>query len=222
MKRQEKETAIQMRKQGRSLADIAQTLGVSKASVSNWVRTIVLTQKQKTELTAHGFSKEAIEKRRIARILKTKLKHESLKLSASKEIRKISQRELLLLGAALYWGEGAKKSKNVASIANSDPNLVKIAMRFFREILLVPENKFKCHIHTFSHLNRRKAEKYWSHITNVPLSQFYKTYTKVSKTSKNKKDSLPFGTVQIHVCDTAIYLRIMGFIQGIKNSLLND
>ena len=60
------------------------------------------------------------------------------------------------------------------------------------------------------------AEKYWSEITNIPISQFYKTYSKPSVASKGKKDSLPFGTFDIYVCDTKLFLTIMGWIEGIK------
>ncbi len=40
-------------------------------------------------------------------------------------------------------------------------------MRFLREICRVPENKFRASIHTFTHANVEKTEKYWSKISRI-------------------------------------------------------
>jgi hypothetical protein len=46
------------------------------------------------------------------------------------------------------------------------------------------------------------------------MSQFQKTMTQVSKASKGKKDTLPFGTFSIQIFDTKLYLRMMGWLEG--------
>ena len=95
-------------------------------------------------------------------------------------------------------------------------------MCFFRKVCKVREEKFRAHIHTHSHLNINKALKYWSGITNLPLTQFYKTYAKPSIASKNKKDSLPYGTVDIIICDTNLFLKIAGWTNKIKKIILRE
>lgn len=202
--------------------EIATLIGVSKASVSLWVRDVVLTRTQRNQLTARGFSKDAIEKRRLARIAKTNTLHLNILNKAKNDLQTISRRELWLLGTALYWGEGGKTKKSIVRLANSDPAVIRMTMRFFREIISVPEEKFRCHVHTFSHLNVKKCERYWSQITKVPLGRFYKTYSKPSVASQGKKDSLPYGTVQIYVCDTKLYLTLMGWIERLKELSLNQ
>ena len=101
----------------------------------------------------------------------------------------------------------------MARIANADPEVIRFMMRFFREIFSVPENKFRGHVHTFSHANKLQAERYWSEVSGIPRNQFYKTYTKPSKAGAGKRDSLPYGTFQIYVCDTTIFLTIQGWIE---------
>ena len=216
MKKIEKDKAIELRKEGKSLNEIVRILGVSKASVSKWVRDVELTDTQRARLTANGFSVDAVEKRRINRMKGTSEKHAAIMNEAKKEIEDLSEYELELVGAALYWGEGGKTNKGMARITNSDQNVIRIMMRFFREIFKVPEEKFRGHIHTFSHLNIEAAEEYWSKISGIPRSQFFKTYSKPSIASLNKKDSLPYGTFEICVCDTKIFLRTMGWIEGLK------
>jgi hypothetical protein len=50
----------------------------------------------------------------------------------------------------------------------------------------------------------------------IPLKQFYKTYQKQNKSSQNKKNSLPYGTFTIIICDTELFLRIRGWINGLR------
>jgi hypothetical protein len=135
---------------------------------------------------------------------------------AGQDIHALSPRDLWLVGIALYWGEGGKTNRGMARISNSDPAVIQIMMRFFREICQVPEAKFRGHIHTFSHRNVKTAEAYWSEISGIPTKQFYKSYIKQSVASKNKRDTLPYGTFQIYVCDTKLFYKIIGWIERIK------
>ncbi len=216
MKRDERDRARALRAEGMAMNEIVTRLGVSKASVSVWTRDIVLTEKQRMHLNKRGFSVSAIEKRRVNRIANTKKRHRTIIDAAKQGIPTLSKHELLLVGSALYWGEGGKTSKGMASISNSDPEVIKIMMRFFSEICGVQPKKFRGHIHTFSHLNAAKAEVYWSKISGIPRKQFYKTYSKPSIASKGKKDSLPYGTFAIYVCDTKIFLTIKGWIERLS------
>ncbi len=216
MKKEEREHARLLRGKGMSLNEIVHEIGVSKASVSLWVRNIKLSDQQKRKLSTHGRSVESIEKRRINRINGTLKRHRIIIDSAKEKILTLSKQELLLVGAALYWGEGGKTNKGMARISNSDPDVIRFMMRFFREIFNVPPKKFRGHVHTFSHLNAEKAERYWSRVSEIPRGQFYKTYSKPSIASKGKRDSLPYGTFQIYVCDTTIFLTIKGWIERLS------
>jgi hypothetical protein len=48
------------------------------------------------------------------------------------------------------------------------------------------------------------------------LGQFYKTYALKSKASKNTRFTLPYGTLEVGVNDTALHLRILGWLEGLK------
>ena len=222
MKLDEKKKAIQMREQGESIKVIAHKIGVAVSSVSLWVRDIQLTSGQRERLTLRGYSVDAIEKRRLVRIGRTRQRRQDLMDTAGKMIRNISRRDLWLIGVALYWGEGGKAYHGAARISNSDPAVIQIMMRFFREVCKVPQEKFNGHVHTFSHLNAAAAEQYWSSISGIPRSKFYKTYSKPSVASKHKKDSLPYGTFQIYVNDTKLFFTIIGWIERIKVFIKNS
>lgn len=216
MKYEEKQKAIKLREKGESIKQIARILGVSKSSVSVWVREVPISLRQREKLFLNSQSLEVVEKRRNSRIKNEKAKRQIIIDKACKDIKAISVSELKIIGIIFYWAEGGKTKRGLVRVANSDPNVIKIMMRFFREVCEVKELKFRGHIHTHSHLNIQNSLNYWSDITSIPISQFHKTYAKPSIASKGKRDSLPFGTLDVIICDTNLFLRIMGWIEKIK------
>lgn len=216
MKLIEKEKARVLRKRGYSINQIVKETGFSKASISLWVRDIVLTKNQKKKISERGRSVESIEKRRINRLSNEKNKRQVIIDNAKKDFTNISIEQLKLIGIILYLGEGGKTSRGMVRLANSDPMVIKMMMKFFRKVCNVPEDKFRASIHTFAHADVEKTEKYWAKISGIPPSQFFKTYIKPSSASLQKRNTLPFGTFDIYVCDTKLFLTIMGWIEKIK------
>jgi len=213
MKKEEKILAIKLRKQNWSLSEIKEKLNVSKSSVSIWVRDIKLTKKGQKRLLKKRRS--AIEKARETRLIREKIKRKIIIDKATREINDLTKKELKLVGTALYWAEGSKTKRSLVQVCNSDEQIIRLMMRFFREICKVPESKFRGYIHIHPHLSTKKAENYWSSVSNIPLKQFYKTYQKPNRSSQNKKDSLPYGTFTIIICNTELFLNIKGWINGL-------
>ena len=220
MKTIEKKKAIKLREFGKSIKQISKEIGVSKASVSLWVRGVKLNPEQQESLKTHGHSTVVEEKRRLTRLVNEEKKRNKIMELAKKDVKSISIKDLKLIGSMLYWAEGTKRGKRVVSFSNSDPAITKIMMKFFRVVCNVKDSKFRGHIHTYSHLNVGDSEKYWSDVTGIPLSQFYKTYSKPSKAGSGKMDSLPYGTFDINVCDAVLFLTIKGWIEKIGDLTL--
>lgn len=215
MKVTEKQKAIELRKQGISMGEIAKILNVAKTSVSYWVREIVLTNTQREELNKNGHSINAIEKRRISRIANTQSRRAKIMSEASEEVSELMRDPLWCIGIALYWGEGGK-TQQTARVSNSDPAVVRVMMHFFERYSNLPKDKYRGHVHTFSHKNILKAERYWSKISGIPTNKFYKTYIKQSSASKKKRETLPYGTFQIYLHDTVFFFRLMGWMEKLK------
>lgn len=222
MKILEKQKARLLRAQGKSINEIVKEAGLSKASVSVWVRDIVLTEQQRRQISEKGRSFESIERRRTNRLSNEQAKRQIIIDNAKKDYSHISSQDLKLIGIILYLGEGGKTERGMARLANSDPAVIRIMMRFFREICKVPESRFRGSIHTFAHADVKKTEEYWSQVSGIPRSQLFKTYVKPSTSSLHKRNTLPFGTFDIYVCDTRLFLTIMGWIEKIKELLLRE
>jgi hypothetical protein len=220
MKVIEKERARALRSKGKSINEIVREEGFSKASVSLWVRDILLTETQKKRISEKGRSVDSIERRRANRLTNEENKRQIIIDKAKEDFHSISFEELKLIGIILYLGEGGKTKRGLVRLANSDPAVIQIMMKFFRNVCEVSEDRFRGHIHTFTHADVEKTEKYWSKITGIPRNQFYKTYIKPSAASLQKRNTLPFGTFDIYVCDTKLFLTIIGWIEKVKTLCL--
>ncbi|OGY10099.1 MAG: hypothetical protein A2700_02825 [Candidatus Blackburnbacteria bacterium RIFCSPHIGHO2_01_FULL_44_64] len=107
--------AIELRKQGQSIKEIAQNLQVTKSSVSAWVKDVLLNEAQFLALQAR-----ITEGRKRSRLLNSlnwqKRRLELAKLYKNEGIKRLgtlSKKELLVAGITLYWGEGSKTKKEV-------------------------------------------------------------------------------------------------------------
>lgn len=215
MKIEEKNKAIRLRKGGKSYGEILKQLSVSKSTLSLWLRDIELTEKQKS-LLLKGRQKSryaGAKAKQRQRIERTKQIIEESK----REVKRFWNDPLFLAGLMLYWAEG-DKSDNTENVkfSNSDPSLIQLIMRWFREICKVPEKKFRITIHIHELHCRSRTERYWSKITNIPLSQFYKTQIKQTSL-RQRRNILYDGTCAVSVSNRDLFRRIKGWKLGIVN-----
>lgn len=211
--------AIKLRASGLSIKSIARELNAAQSSVSIWVRDVALTNIQIQSLRANTHSPETIEKRRQSRLKSELVKRTLIIDDAMNDIQSLSRRELWLIGIALYWAEGAKTQSTV-QFSNGDPKMIKLMMRFFREVCKTEEVKLRGCIHIHEHLDVAAAEKYWQDVTSIGKERFYKTYNKPNKSSKGTRNSLPYGVCDIYVHDSGLFWKIKGWTNGIYESAL--
>ena len=219
---EERAEAVRLRREGKSYNEIRKILGIkSKGTISYWLKDIELSASSKRKLEVHtqraherGFFK--FNSDRSARI-----KNENKEAIAlgKNEIHALTNRELMLVCAALYWGEGtkaAKKSNEGLSFVNSDPSMVRIVLQFIRKFLKVSEEKIRAGIHLYDQTNDIEGRNYWASVTNLPPDRFW-IVRQVSSASKGKRDPrlLPFGSVVIRVHDRRLFYYVMGMIEGL-------
>lgn len=219
MKANERKLARILRQQGKSVREIAVEIKCSKSSVSKWVRDIPLTAKQISRLKSNqdkGRAKAAQHPNSTKQKWE-RIRNEIIQKSAKEIPSHFSDLGLKILGIALYWAEGYNAGRNQVVFANSDPRMIKLMMEFFRKVCRVPENKFRGRVNIHPHLNIKRAEHYWSTISDIPLKQFHRPLIAVSRSSQGKKDSLPLGTFRVVISDVILCSRIKGWIEGISN-----
>lgn len=208
--------ARELREKGLSIKEIQRRLKVSRSSVSLWVRGIQLTKKQLERLYLNkktGRLKGSI----IAAAHKIKAREELTKKlikGGEREISNISKRDRFIIGVALYFAEGNKGDKSVV-FSNSDPWAIKFMVDWLREICKVPDEKFRCNIYIHDNLDEGKAKKFWSKLTEIPLSQFRKSYIVSNNPRRLRKIKHSCGVARITVSDVNLHRKIMGWISGV-------
>lgn len=138
------------------MAEIAKKLRVSEHKVAYWMEKHNLKRRSRSEATY--------------------IKHNPNgdPFSLKKPLDE-NQNFLKGLGLGLYWGEGTKADKFSVRISNSDPRLIKIFLKFLREVYQIDERKLKFAIHLFSDIDPKEAMRYWTKELNVSPEQFFKT-----------------------------------------------
>jgi hypothetical protein len=228
-RRQEREMSIKMRLGGKSYGEISRALGIPKSTLHGWLfdRTISDSARERIEGRTHARSLAALIKRNVGQTKLAQSRAKQTRESAAQRVGTLSKKDLLNIGAVLYWAEGYKKSvvKNgkevthhVVSLTNSDPALAKMFLRFLREYCEVPEERIKADIRIFEHQNEELLLDFWQKETGISRQNFGKTYYGISKSSQSKRpyDRLPYGVIQIRVGSTELFHHIMGYIEGLK------
>lgn len=174
----ERMEACKLRKQGKSVKEIAKILSVSSGSVSIWTRDIELTQAQRNYLqerqivSGHKGRMLGAESNRE----KKRARLQEAESDAKKEIVALSKEALFYIGLGLYWGEGVKASDGTLAVTNSDARVIQLMIRWLTECFCVERERISARVY-ISDLHRDREEiitRYWMRTLHLPRAQFKK------------------------------------------------
>lgn len=219
LKRLQKQ-AISLRKQGLTYSEILKQVPVAQSSISLWCRNVPLTKSQRARIEKvrnDGVKLGAVTRHNTA--VKTR---EKTILGAKQMIENISDRELWLIGVALYWAEGSKQSaKDVSQgvkFTNSDPEMIKLFNFWLTKIMKVSSDDINYEIYLHESMSRERDQiiAYWSKILNKPREKFDRIYLKRNIITKSYPKSDYKGVVRIVVKKSAnLNRQITGWQHGI-------
>jgi predicted transcriptional regulator len=166
--------ARDLRGQGLDYSRIAAELGVSKSSVSLWVRDLPrperLSYEERSKRSAEGVRRYWAAERPIR-----EAGREAVRAAAAAQIGELSDREILIAGAIAYWCEGSKRKlhrpEDRVDFINSDPALIKFFLTFLNVADVGSERLiFRVYIH--EHADADAAQRYWLGVTQAQPAQF--------------------------------------------------
>jgi transcriptional regulator with XRE-family HTH domain len=203
----ERERARKLRARGDTLVDIADKLGVAKSSVSLWVRDV--TFQPRLRLRARRREPNALQRRKQEEI-------DRLLTEGRARIGRLSEREFLVAGAALYAGEGAKTDGDVR-VASTDPRIIVLFCAWLRRFFSIDEERLRVRLYLHEGLDLARAEQYWSELTGIPLPQFVKAYRATPhpsiRTSKH-----PMGCPVVVYSCSRTHRAVMGLVSTLLTS----
>jgi transcriptional regulator with XRE-family HTH domain len=212
--------ARELRAEGLNYNQISARLGVSKSSVSLWVRDLPTPQ----GLSPHEVHERAAEASRQywARERKLRAAHRADKqAAAAAEIGELSDREVIIAGAIAYWCEGSKSKPYARGdrviFTNSDPRLILFFLRFLDAAVISRSDlRFCMQIHESADV--AAAQRFWIEVTGSKEEQFLRPTLKrhnPKTTRKNVGDGY-HGCLRIEVRrGTRLYGRIEGWATAV-------
>ena len=198
MSSQIKTKALKLREKGMSYSAIKEKLGVSKSTLSYWLREMPLSREQINALRAH--SPKRIERFRATMQTKRDTRLVEVYKKVSSDLGVLSKRELLIAGFFLYWGEGGKTKTYAITFSNTDPSMIRFYLSWIG-ILGIPRSKVKVRLHFYTDMNIKKETEFWVKETKIKGDQFKKPYIKQSSLSNLSYRGFGHGTCNIIVDD---------------------
>ncbi|MDP9207773.1 MAG: hypothetical protein M3O65_04610, partial [Actinomycetota bacterium] len=166
----EQQQARQLRRTGLPLAEIAAHLGVAKSSVSLWVRDVEFSPLPRPP-RGRRRDPNALQRRKRAEI-------DRLVEEGRARIGRLSDREFLVAGVALYAGEGSKRDGDLR-FANTDPRMIVFFCAWLRRFFEIDEARLRVRLYLHEGLDLDAAVAFWSELTGIPACQFAKPYRAV-------------------------------------------
>lgn len=201
-----KDKAISLRKKGFSLKEISEKLKIAKSTASDWLKNVPLNQEAQERLKKKQilgqYKTQLINKQKRIKLLKKYLNESNKQLK-----RIIFTKDIYQLFCALfYWCEGNKRDSFIR-FTNSDPKMIRNFLTLLRKSFLLDEKKFRALLHLHSYHNEKKQKEFWSKITQIPISQFNRSYLK-KNTQKRLRKNYP-GCIAISYYDAKIVKKLI-------------
>ncbi len=211
----QKVKAIELRSKGASYSQIKSALGISKSTLSGWLKSYPLSPERIRQL--RDLSEQRIENFRNTMRKKREARQNAIYLNEKEYLLPLSKKELYLGGLFLYWGEGLKATKSTISLSNTNPKMILFCLRWFIETLGITKEKVSIRLHLYSDMNKDKETNFWSELLEIPLTRFLKPHIKSSTLSGLTYKSFGHGTCNIMVNNTALTEKVLLGIKAISD-----
>ena len=202
----EQARARELRAQSWTLNEIAAELGVSKSSVSVWVRDVDFVPRPRNRGHPAG-PKHPMRLKKEAEIARCRQE-------AEEWIGELTEREVTMFVLGLYAGEG-NKTNGAIGMANTNPTYLKVFLTWLRATFDVDESRLRGALYLHEGLDIDAATAFWSELLDIPSSQFTKPYRAVPDPSIRSSKHL-YGCPSIRYSSSLILRRVMAMIEAVS------
>jgi transcriptional regulator with XRE-family HTH domain len=209
----ERARARELRLQGCTYDEIAARLGVSKSSVSLWTRDLSrpTTAAQDYDVRQAGAKRYFdLRRRRVF------IERQNEKLAWANEIGSLTERELMIAGAVVYWAEGTKskpwRREERVTFVNSDASMIRLFLAYLNAVG-VEKDRLRYQVQIHETADVVKAECFWADVVDVPVDRLQPSTLKRHRIATNRKNvGLDYhGCLCVRVLQgAALYRRIEG------------
>jgi hypothetical protein len=224
------EEALRLRRRGCTVPEIARQVGVARSTAYQWVRHLPIDRD----------SDEARARRRAHSKVMTDAQwsqHRAVRDAARGEtvakaaawVKQLRHRELVLVGAAIYWCEGGKAkpwrpNDCRVKFINSDPALVLLFLRFVEALGVAPTAlRFRVSIHESA--DEAEAVRWWADLVGAPADDFQRSTLKRHRpeTKRQNVGDGYRGCLTVYVLRSSrLYWKIEGIMKGMSDGVTGE
>ena len=213
---EEQHRARLLRRRGWTLGEISDELGVSKASASLWCRDVEIDAAALAEhrRQRHLDGNRAARQRGPNKLqLRVQAEVEELHQAGRVEVGELTNRELLLVGTALYAGEGSKTAGEVR-FTNLDPRMMVLLVAWLERCFGVSKDAMRARLYLHQGLDLDVATAFWAEVMGIGTDQFRRPYRAVADPSI-RRSKHPMGCASVGVYSARLHRQVMGLVDAL-------
>jgi len=217
--RKDKKEVLQLRKLGKSYSEIKDLLGVPKSTLSDWLHTTHWSDKIKCLLAEKAQTKNTIRLSKLNEIRGqhlAKLYREARK-EAKEEFEYFKFHPIFIAGVAIYWGEGDKASRHMIRVGNVDPLMIKLFVKFLREICGIPKQEIRAYLLLYPDLNPDECKNFWIKQSDLSNKNFNKC---VVIQGRHKTKRIRYGVCNVGVSSTYLKEKMFSWLALLPKELI--
>jgi hypothetical protein len=216
----ERRQARRLRMGGGTYDEIATELGVSKASLSLWLRDLPVPERVRERRAQHlramrgrggGMTRERARERMLSR-----------QARAEASIGSVLHRDLFVIGVALYWAEGAKdkpwRRQGNVQFTNSDVDVVAVYLAWL-DLLGIRDDERVYTLSIHESADVAAQERWWQDTLALPAANFRRAVIKRhnAKPRRYNTQETYHGCLVINIRrPAALYDAIAGWWRGMS------
>jgi transcriptional regulator with XRE-family HTH domain len=208
-----------LRSLGLTQGEIIEKTGASVGSVSLWLRGVKVPPNVEARRQAHL---QELRLRGSKAIHDAAVKRQKDQVQRAKEsLYDVNQRDLFMVGVALYWAEGTKdkpwRRSGRVTIINSDPTVLRVFLAWLDLVGIASDDR-RCRLTIHESADVATHEQWWAEQLRISTAAFQRATLKRHnpKPSRYNRGDSYHGCVVVTVAkSTALYDMIDGWWQAI-------
>ncbi|MEU4777660.1 helix-turn-helix domain-containing protein [Micromonospora sp. NPDC023633] len=224
------EEALRLRRRGCTVPEIAKRVGVARSTAYQWVRHLPIdldSEEVRARRRAHSKAMTDAQWGEY-RAARDAARAETVAKVAA-WVKRLRYRELVLVGAAIYWCEGGKAkpwrpNDCRLKFINSDPTLVLLFLRFV-EALGVARTALRFRVSIHESADEAEAVRWWADVVGVPAAEFQRSSLKRHRpATKRQNIGADYrGCLTVYVPRSSrLYWKVEGIMKGMSDGVTGE
>ena len=207
-----REKALEMRHAGMTLDEITERLALPRTTVFYWIKDIPIPPRPRLATPGQRKGNEKM-------VATFKAKRDAAYAQGRAEFAELAQLPTFIDFVCLYIAEGHKRCRNDVSIGNSDPDVVRLANFWLRQLSNRPV-RFAIQYHADQDVD--DLRRFWSEIVGVEPEVISLQRKSNSNRLTGRTWRSRYGVLTVRTSDTYLRARLQAWMDRVKDRWLDS